>query len=125
MAPADVELVRRAWDALSRGDVDAATAVLDPQVRWYPAEDDDPDAGCRSRDDASAFIRRALADGVSTEAFDVRDAGDRVVVLVRTRRPPEWEASFETHGEVVTVRDGKVVEMVVYPDVDSALAAPA
>ena len=29
----------------------------------------------------------------------------------------------EPHGEVVTVRNGRVVEMVVYPNVDEALAA--
>ena len=123
MAAGDVELVRRAWEAFARGDVRAATDVLHPRVRWYGADAEEPDDGCHSREDALAFIRRAVADGVTVEAFDVRDAGDRVVVLVQTQQPPEWGEQPEPHGEIVTVREGKVVETVVYATVDEALAA--
>ncbi|MGI9021288.1 MAG: hypothetical protein ACR2G3_11335, partial [Solirubrobacterales bacterium] len=44
---------------------------------------------------------------------------------VQTRQPPEWGEQPEPHGEVVTVRDGRVVEMVVYSTVDEALSAGA
>ena len=40
MAASDVALLRRAWDAFARGDIDAATEVLDPQVRWHGAGDE-------------------------------------------------------------------------------------
>lgn len=123
MSARDVELVRRAWGAFSGGDVDAAAAVLDPQVRWYGAEDPEAEGGCANRDEALAFIRRALADGVTAEALDFRDAGDRVVVVVQTHHPPDWGEQPEPHADVVTVRDGKVVEMVVHPTVEAALAA--
>lgn len=123
MSERDVARLRRAWDALARGDLDTATEALHPQVRWYGVDDDDPAAGCQSRDDALAFIRRTLADGVTAEAFDVREAGDRVVVLVRVRQLREWGEPPEPDGEVVTVRDGAVVEMVVCPTVDAAFVA--
>jgi ketosteroid isomerase-like protein len=123
MAASDVLLLRRAWEAFARGDVDAATEVLDAQVRWYGAGDDEHADGCGNRDEALAFIQRALADGVTAEAIDFRDAGDRVVVVLQTHQPPEWGEQPEPHGEVVTVRDGRVVEMVVYPTVHEALAA--
>lgn len=45
------------------------------------------------------------------------------MAVIRTHTPPEWERSPEPHGELVTVRDGKVTEMVVYPTVDDALVA--
>lgn len=122
MAASDVVLLRRAWEAFAHGDVEAATAVLDAQVRWYGAGDDEHD-GCRNRGEALAFIQRALADGVTAEAIDFRDAGDRVVVVLQTHQPPEWGDQPTPHGEVVTMRDGKVVEMVVYPTVHEALAA--
>jgi ketosteroid isomerase-like protein len=125
MAESDVVLLRRAWEAFARGEVEAATEVLHPQVRWYGAGDDEHEGGCHNRDEALAFIRQALADGVTAKAFDFRDAGDRVVVLLQTHQPPEWGDQPPPHGEVVTVRDGKVVEMVVYPTVDEALAAAA
>jgi len=37
--------------------------------------------------------------------------------------PPGWERSPEPHGELITVRDGRIAEMVVYPTVEDALAA--
>ena len=109
---------------VGRGDVEAATDVLDPQVRWYGSDAEAPDDGCHNRDDALAFIRRALDDGVTAEALEFRDAGDRIVVVLQRHQPPEWGERPEPHGEVVTVRNGRVVEMVdVYPNVDEALAA--
>lgn len=108
----------------ARGDVEAATAVLDPACAGTaPATTSTTTAA--AIETTLAFIRRALAAGVTAEAFDFRDAGDRVVVLLQTHQPHEWGQQPHPHGEVVTVRDGKVVEMVVYPTVDEALAAAA
>lgn len=129
MAASDVALLRTAWEAFGRGDLEAVMQVLDPHVRWHGAGDDEHNHddkhndGCRNRDEALAFIRRALADGVTAEAFDFRDAGDRVVILLQAHQPHAWGEQPGPHGEVVTVRDGKVVEIVVYPTVDEALAA--
>ncbi len=123
MAASDVALLRRAWDAFARGDLDRATEVLDANVRWYGAEDPNAETSCRNRDDALAFIKRALADGVTAEPLDFRDAGDRVVAILQTHTPPEWGQQPEPHGELVTIRDDKVIEMVVYPTVEEALLA--
>src|SRR4051812_8812580 len=82
MSTRDVELVRGAWEAFARGDVEAATSILDPEVRWYPASEPDGPGACRDRDEARAFIHRALADGASTELLDVRDAGENRLVVV-------------------------------------------
>ena len=65
----------------------------------------------------------ALADGLTAELLEVRDAGDRLVAVIHTHAPPDWERSPEPHGEVVTIRDGKVTEMVVYATVEDACAA--
>ena len=118
MTTSDIDLVRRAWDAFSRGDVTAAAAVL--KVLPRPT---DGDGACHNRDEAAAFLRRALDDGLTAELLDLRDAGDRLVAVTHTHAPPEWERSPEPHGELITVRGGKVVEMVVYPTVEDALAA--
>jgi ketosteroid isomerase-like protein len=125
MAASDVELVRRAWEAFARGDVEAAVGALDPRVRWYGADAESPEDGCHDRGEARDFIRRALADGVSAQALEFRDAGDRVVVVVKTRTPPEWGAQPELHGEVVTVRDGRICEIVVHRTVEAAFGAVA
>ncbi len=123
MTPADTALLRRAWAAFARGDVAAATDALHPQVRWYAAGDPDGEGSCHSREDAAAFLQRALADGLTAELLDVRDAGDRLVAVIHTHAPPEWERSEDPHGELVTIRDGQIVEMVIYPTVADALTA--
>lgn len=119
MAAGDLELLRRGWDAVARGDLEAVAE----EVRWYGAGGREEPGGCHSRGEALAFIRRALADGVTSELVDVRDAGGCVVAILQTHAPAEWGEARGPHGEIVTVRDGKVVEMVVYPTVDEALAA--
>ena len=123
MASGDVELLRSAWDAFARADVDAAVDALDPHVRWYAAGEPDGEGGCHNREEAAAFIRRALADGLTAELLDIRDAGDRLVAVIHTHAPPEWDRSPEPHGELVTIREGKVTEMVIYPTVEDALIA--
>jgi ketosteroid isomerase-like protein len=123
MDSSDAEVLRSAWSAFTRGDVDAAACRLHPQVRWYGAGDPDGEGACHNRGDAAAFIRRALADGLTAELLDVRDAGDRLVGVIHTHAPPDWERGPEPHGELVTVRDGLITEMVVYPTVEEALAA--
>jgi uncharacterized protein len=119
----DLELLRGAWAAFAAGDLEAATAALDPEVRWYAADEPDADGTCHNRGEALAFLERARADGVSAELLELREVGDRIVSIIQTHVPPDWGEQPSPHGEVVTVRDGKVVEMVVYPTVDEALQA--
>ena len=123
MTSRHAELLRGAWNAFARGDIDAAVDVLDPGVRWYAADAPDGEEACRTREEAAAFLRRALAEGMSAELLDVRDAGDRLVAVIHTHAPPGWERGPEPHGEVVTFRGDMVTEMVVDPTVEDALYA--
>jgi ketosteroid isomerase-like protein len=121
MAANDVELVRGAWAAVDRGDVATIASVFSEDIRWHGLND--PDSGCHGRDEAVEFVKRALANGVTAEAMDVREAGDRVVVTVQLHHPPEWGDEQEPHGEVVTVSDGEIVEIIVYANVADASRA--
>ena len=121
MVASDVELVREAWAAAARGDVKAIASVLSADVRWHGP--DDPDSGCHGRDEAVEFVTQSLADGVTAEATNVRDVGDRVVVTVQVHQPLEWGGQPEPHGEVVTVRDGEIAQIISYASVTDALRA--
>lgn len=123
MTDEDVELVRAAWNAFARGDIATTTSVLDPNINWHGAGAGESETACHSRSDAAAFLRNAISDGVSAELLDIRDAGDRLVAIVQTHVPDDWEPVTEPHGELVSVRDGKVTEILVYPTVDDALVA--
>jgi ketosteroid isomerase-like protein len=116
MSAHNAELARQGFAAVLRGDLDEISELLDPGVQWHGGDPDAPGA-CHSRNEALAFMRRAARRRPMGELVDVVDAGDRVVVIIR----PKGKGS-EPVANVSTFRDGKVVEMVHYADVQQALA---
>jgi ketosteroid isomerase-like protein len=98
------------------GDLDAIGELLDPEVRWHGG-DPSAEGACGNRDEALAFMRRARSRNSIGELVDVIDAGDRVVVLIR----PVGDA--ELRANLTTFRDGKVIEMVAYPNPEDAMTA--
>ncbi len=115
MEEPNAERARHGFEAIARGDVDAAAELLDPNVTWHGGAPG-PDS-CHNRDEALVWIRRALAHGRIGSLEDVIDAGDRVVTVMR---PPGASAQ---RANVATFRNGKVVEMQAYESVATALAA--
>ncbi|HET8536993.1 MAG TPA: nuclear transport factor 2 family protein [Solirubrobacteraceae bacterium] len=120
MAETNAELARRAFEGVLRGDLDLVKELLDRDVKWHGG---DPEAAgaCRNRRQALAFIDRARGRVKDVELLDVVGAGDKVVVIMRARAA-DGEATW-TAANLSTFRDGKVVEIVHYPDSDDALAA--
>ena len=121
MGENNVERVRRGYEAVMRRDLDALADLLDPAVRWHAG---DPDAkyACHNKDEALQFMRQNwLRGGPPGELLDVVDAGEKVVVIMR--RAPGDQEPAATVANLTTFRDGKVVEMVHYPDPKDALAA--
>jgi ketosteroid isomerase-like protein len=112
-----VELARRGYEAVRRGDVDAISEFLDPDVKWHGG---DPSSGCQNRKQALAWMRRGRGGGPIGELVEVLDAGDKVVVIMR--RTGE-NGQPELVANLTTFRDGKVIEMVHYPDPADARAA--
>lgn len=120
MGATNVELARRAFEAVARGDLDEVRDLLDRDVKWHGGDPEAPGA-CRSRRQALAFIERARERVGDVEVFDLVGAGDKVVVIMGARGAdgePAWTAA-----NVSTFRGGKVVEIVHYPDADEALDA--
>lgn len=115
MTESNVELAQRGYDAIMRGDLEAVRELLDPDVKWHGG---DPSAGCQNRNEAIAFMRQARTRGQLVELID---AGDKVVVILR--RAADGGESTELVANLTTFRDGKVVEMVHYPDPDDARRA--
>ncbi|MGI8713539.1 MAG: nuclear transport factor 2 family protein [Solirubrobacteraceae bacterium] len=120
MTYTNVELARRGYEAALRGDMDAIREFLDPDVKWHGGDESAPGA-CHNRVEAIEFMRRALNRGSLGELVDVIDAGDQVVVIMRSAadsgNPPVLSANL------TTFRDGKTIEMVHYADSRDALAA--
>ena len=118
MSESNVELARRGFQAISRGDVETVGDLLDPAVKWHGG---DPASGCQNRRQALEWMRQVSARSPRPELVDVIDAGDKIVVILR--RPADDGESTELVANLTTFRDGKAVEMVHYPNPDDARAA--
>jgi ketosteroid isomerase-like protein len=120
MSEQNVQLARRGYEAMLAGNLELIEELLDPGVTWHGGDPRDR-AACHDRQEALAFMRRARGRGGIGELVDVIDAGARVVVIIR---PPSVNGEpAEPVANLSTFREGKVTEMIHYPNVDDALAA--
>ncbi|GAC1486309.1 MAG: hypothetical protein NVS1B9_05190 [Solirubrobacteraceae bacterium] len=118
MSAANVDLARRGYEAVLHADLDAIRELLDPDVRWHGGDVSAPGA-CQNRDQALAFVRQARERGAIGELVDVVDAGEQVVIILR---PPSPGAA-SLLANLISFRDGRVVEIVHYDDPQAALTA--
>jgi ketosteroid isomerase-like protein len=127
MSQQNVEIVQRQNRAFNRGDLEEVFALADPDFAWWDRADD-PGAGVhRGRAgvmEMFAEVSQSIADlRIEAEAFI--DAGDCVVVPVRVvGRGGASGVPFEEHEvQVFRLRDGKIVELREYRELDEALRA--
>jgi uncharacterized protein len=127
VASANIELVRRGYEAFNRGDIDAAFELLDPEIEWV-TDERVPFAGTyHGRDE----VRRLLSDqlevfgDLTMEPLELFEAGDQVVAFVRQRGRGEASgATIEiTVGHLWTIRDGKAIRWEGFPEREKALEA--
>jgi len=119
MSESNVELARGGYEAILRGDLDAIGELLDPDVKWHAG---DPSVGCQDRKQTLGWMRQnwLRRGGPPGEVVEMLDAGDTVVVIMR-RTGDDGEP--ELVANLTRFRDGKVTEMVHYPNPDDARAA--
>lgn len=123
-ADADIEVVRAAYAAFARGDIDAAVAGLAEDVVWVEP-DEFPDGG---RHDGRAAVHSYLSKSRAmwTElqsSVDVRRHGDDVVAIHSVRgRIADGTEHTNTVADVFTFRDGVVVAMTAYANPADALS---
>jgi ketosteroid isomerase-like protein len=114
-----VDLARRGYEAVRRGDFDTVREFLDPDVKWH-AGDPTAEFACHNRRQALEWMRNARRQGPIGELVELIDAGDQVVVIMRRTGD---HGQPELVANLTTFRDGKAIEMVHYPDVDQARVA--
>jgi ketosteroid isomerase-like protein len=129
MSQENVEIVRHAFDAFNRGDLEAVVGICDPAIEWFPP---------KQLPSVSAYyghqgVRDATGDmldtfsGLKAEPERLIDAGDQVVVLFLWRgRGKGSGLSLEQFGKqasVFTMRDGRATKVEWYLDRPSALEA--
>jgi ketosteroid isomerase-like protein len=117
----NADIVREGFEAASRGDVDAVAALLAEDVYWGA----EGGGGCHNREQALSWMRKGVTRGIRVDLVEARELPDgRVLVLLERRESPGGEAAPPPpHGEILSFRDGKIAEMVVYPTAEEALSA--
>jgi ketosteroid isomerase-like protein len=128
MSVANVDVVRRAYEAWNRGDPEAAIDLLDPEVEWtLPAHFPDAETW-RGRDRVIAGLRTVSEsfDSLNLELHELIDAGDRVVALVHIQGRAAVTgidlAGMGVDAHVWTLRAGRAVAVRMYGGTDEALA---
>lgn len=127
MSQADIEGLRAVYEAVSRGDWDAAFQDARPDFELIPP-DQNPLAGTyRGRDAIRAFFAELWAafEEVTIEPGSFLELDDRILVSLLMRlRPSDSPASLEmqlTH--LWTMRDGKPARCEVFLQREQALEA--
>jgi ketosteroid isomerase-like protein len=125
------EIVRKAHEAVRRGDREAFVACWAEECEYRPALERDIEGDenvFRGHDGIRLWwqgMSEAWSD-FSTEVLEIRDAGyDRVLVSVLLRaRGRRSDATIETpFFQLVTIRDGRVVASRDFSDRKQALNA--
>ena len=123
MSQENVEVVRRFFEAIRRGDLAAALACLAPDVEYEVGQE----LPMRGRDAVRAMWERWGSDWENYKLLpeEFIDAGDHVVVTVRCSgrgRGSGVEVDDRTF-DVYTVRDGKCVRKLEFKVRSEALEA--
>jgi uncharacterized protein len=128
MSQENVEMVRRAFDAYNRGDVDAALADFAPDCEFVPTGAlpgaRDVYHGPEGFAQFAAWLRDEF-DDARLDVNDARDAGDRVLVSLtaRGRGKASGAATSWDFWHVWTIRDAKLWRGRAYTREAEALEA--
>ena len=128
MSQENVEIVKRAAEALANGDLDAATDSFDPDIEWEETAGLGPDADVyQGIEEVRAAVESWLGmwSEYEIEARRYVDVDDDVVALFTERgRGRDSGVVVERElGEVLTVRGGKIVRSRLFGSWQEALEA--
>jgi hypothetical protein len=105
-------------EALEAADLEAYADLLDPAVRWGPPGD--PAPPCQSRRQVLDWYQRGRDAGTRARVTETRVSGDKILVgLAVTGAGTSGETG---RWQVLTVRGGRVAEIVAFDERDEAAA---
>lgn len=106
----EIELVRRAWGALTEGGPEVLGEVLASNANWYGVEDGQLCNGPKAIIDV---MSSNLAGRLRGEIEETMQHGSRVIVAFRPEQPAQLDRPLDEGIAymVVTIRDGQIVEM--------------
>jgi ketosteroid isomerase-like protein len=108
--------------ALAAADLSAFSDLLDPRVRW--GAPDDPSPSCQSRSQVLAWYQRGRDAGARAAVCETVATGDRILVGLRVAdlQSPREPAGEANRWQVLSVRDGRIVDIVGFDERSDAAA---
>ena len=127
MSRENVELVRHAYEAYARGDLPAAASAYSEDTVWDVSRFR-PDVETHSGKDELAKNIGSWRETWSEHSFSLEqavDAGGCVVAVIKESGRGKASGVPVTirYGQLIRVRNGKIVETVVFSDPKDAFAA--
>jgi ketosteroid isomerase-like protein len=127
MSRENVEIVRNFYEALSRGDLDAAFEMAEPDFELVPPNQSPVNAPLRGVQEAKAWLtdQQNTVGDLSIDVEELIEAEEFIVALIRLRiRPHGADADFELRiGHMWALSDGKLIRCEIFPERDKALEA--
>jgi ketosteroid isomerase-like protein len=122
MTEAMDEIAVLVTEALAQEDLSAFTELLDPAVTWGAPGARNPT--CKNRNQVLAWYQRGRDAGVRGSVYDVEVLGDRLLVSMSVRGTDNARerGGAALRFQVLTVRGGKVVNIVGFDDRTEALS---
>ena len=110
------ELIRRAYEAYSRGDLATILQLVDPELEWTyldPSVEDPEPQVCHGRHELATALQRQAEHQLKSELEEVAARGDRVMVAVRTPGVDAFRVrkADDRDYAVFTVREGRIVAL--------------
>jgi uncharacterized protein len=116
MADQNLEVVRGAYEAFSRGDVPAVLAILADDIAWTVPPPLPQALEAHGRDEVGAFFERlgGIWEGLDLELTDFVASGDRVCVIGRGSGKVGGQEAGYGFVHAWTLADGKAVRFDEY-----------
>jgi ketosteroid isomerase-like protein len=128
MSEQSLGVVRRAYEAAARGDMEGFLGVMDPDVEWDMTRVDFPAADVRHGPEA---VRRHLRSWIGAfedyrlELGELEEVGDEDVIAVFSEHGAGRSSGIRSELQAVAVwkvRGGRVVRVRFFPTKDDARA---
>jgi uncharacterized protein len=118
-------LVRDAYEAFSRGDLDAVVELLDPDVELHPPPDSTDPEPRHGREAVRQYLSPNLFASQAAKPEEIIDRGERVLVVARViaRGTGSGIEIEDTAFHLWTLREERAVRFEVFLNREQALTA--
>jgi ketosteroid isomerase-like protein len=130
MSAENLEVVRKAYEAMNRGDLEAVMQNLDPDVEWVVPDilPDTTDRSYRGKEGVASFLRTwfEVFPDFRVEIDEVLDFGEQVLVMASAGgagRDSGAQVMSPSFPHVWTFREGKAIRLEMFPRKAVALEA--